>query len=557
MSCGFVSIANILADTKLTITMTIAVFRCLIIAFLLSGFAFAESGVDVAAKRIRIVLKSEPPNLNSVQATDVVSSFVLNHIMEGLLQYDARNELVPGVAERWQLRDDGATFWLRRNARWSDGKPVTAHDFVFAWQQVVNPASASQYAFALFPIKNAERINRGELAIDALGARAVDDYQLDIQFERPCPYFLGLTAFATYFPLREDFYRLKSARYAADADDLLFNGAFTLSRWDHGARLAFTKNAYYWNAKNIRLQEIDIPYITSDAQAALNLFAQGSTAMAQLDAATLQEASSRGAPMQLFQTGGIYFLEFNLRADRMTRNVHLRRAIQAIFSPEQLVNKVIGLPGNIAATSLFPSSVKGEQGLLREAFPPPLAPHGIAQARRELAQAKRELNIDVWPPLVLLAGTSGTAKKQAEYFQQLLQRGLGIPVRIDNQIFKQSLEKMTRGDFDIAMAGWVPDFDDAITFGDLMASWNENNRGRYSNPAYDALVRAANASGEQSIRMPLFAQMQKILIDDVPILPTFESAEMYAIDPRLHGVARARFGGDLDFRHAYVEELKQ
>lgn len=534
----------------------IAVLRWLLIYLALNGFAFAEPGVDAAAQRIRIVLKSEPPNLNSVRATDVVSSFVLNHIMEGLLQYDARNELIAGVAERWQLRDDGATFWLRRDARWSDGKPVTARDFVFAWQRVVDPVSVSQYAFALFPIANAERINRGELPSAALGVHAFDDYRLDVRFERPCPYFLGLTAFATYFPLREDFYRARGERYAADATDLLFNGPFMLTRWDHGARLTLTKNPRYWNAGATRLQEIDIPYITSDARAAFNLFEQGSTAMAQLDAATLPEATERGAPMQLFQTGGIYFLEFNLRPDRLTANVHVRRAVQALFSPEQLVNKVIGLPGNIAATSLFPTTVQGEAGSFREEFPVPPAPRGVALAQNELEQARRELNIDAWPPLVLLAGTSNTAKKQAEYFQQLLQRGLGIPVRIDNQIFKQALEKMTRGDFDIAMAGWVPDFDDAITFGDLMASWNENNRGRYANPAYDALVHAANATGNQRVRMPLFAQMQKLLIDDVPILPTYESAEMYAIDPRLRGVSRARFAGDLDFRRAYVEEIK-
>jgi oligopeptide transport system substrate-binding protein len=541
-----------------------AVLRSFLLLLALCGGVYAEPGVDSAAQRIRIVLRSEPPNLNSVQATDVVSSFVLNHLMEGLLSYDARNELIAGVAERWQLRADGATFWLRRDARWSDGKPVTTHDFVFAWQQVVAPASASQYAFALFPIKNAERINRGELPVSTLGVKAVDAYQLDVQFERPCPYFLGLTAFATYFPLREDFYRARGERYAADANDLLFNGPFTLTRWDHGARLQLRKNAQYWQAAHIRLQEIDIPYITADAGAAFNLFEQGGIAMAQLDAVTLQEAVKRGAPMQLFQTGGIYFLEFNLRPQRLTANVHLRRAIQALFSPEQLVNKVIGLPGNLPALSLFPGSVKGASGLFRDEFPPPPAPRGLALARRELALAKQELALtkqelktEKWPPLILLAGTSATAKKQAEYFQQLLEKGLGISVRIDTQVFKQTIEKMTRGDFDIAMAGWVPDFDDAITFGDLMASWNENNRGRYSNPAYDALVRAANASGEQSVRMPLFAQMQNILIEDVPILPTFESAEMYAIDPRLHGVNRARFGGDLDFRHAYVKDLQQ
>lgn len=526
------------------------------IVFGLAVQALAD-GVDIEAQRIRMVLKSEPPTLNSLQATDVISSFVLNHLQEGLLQYDERNALAAGVAERWQLREDGATFWLRRDARWSDGRPVTAHDFVFAWQQVVLPATASRYAFALFPVKNAERINRGELAADALGARALGDYQLEVEFERPCPYFLGLTAFATYYPLRADFYRERGARYAADAGDLLFNGPFTLERWDHGARLTLKKNPRYWNARAIRLNEIDIPYVTGDATAAFNLFQEGSVALAQLDAATLQEATARGASMQLFQTGAVYFLEFNLRPERLTANRHLRRAIQAVFAQEQLVNKVVGLPGNLPTVSLFPRTLKGMHAPFRDEFPAPLPPRGVALARAELELARRELGLREWPPLVLLAGVSPTAKKLAEYFQQLLQRGLDIPVRIDNQIFKQTLEKMNRGDFDIAMAGWLPDFDDAITFGDLMASWNENNRGRYNNPRYDALVAAANATGDQAARLQLFGQMQLLLLEDVPLLPTYESAEIYAVDPRLHGVTRALYGGDLDFRHAYVEAVKQ
>ncbi|MDB6060437.1 MAG: ABC-type oligopeptide transport system, periplasmic component [Verrucomicrobiaceae bacterium] len=532
-----------------------AVFRILLLCLFFNLSAFAADGVDVAGQRISIALKSEPPTLNSLQASDVVSSFILNHVMEGLLQYNMRNELVAGVAERWQLREDGATFWLRRNALWSDGKPVTARDFVFAWRQVLIPATASRYAFILFPIKNAERVNRGELPADQLGVKAIGDYQIDVQFERPCPYFLGLTAFATYNPLREDFVLARGGSYAADAKDMLFNGPFLLTRWDHGAHLTLQKNKKYWNAAAIRLQEIDIPYITADASAVFNLFQEGSIAMAQLDTATLQEASARGAPMQLFDTGALYFLEFNLQPNRMTANVHLRRAIQAIFAQEQLTDKVIGMPGNLPTFSLFPRSVKGINGNFRDEFPPTPPPRGMAIAKQELALAQSELGIKQWPPLVLLASVSATGKRQAEYFQQLLQTGLNIPVRIDNQIFKLTIEKMNRGDFDIAMAGWLPDFDDAITFGDLLASWNENNRGRYNSPRYDALVNAANATGDQSKRMLYFSEMQKMLIDDVPILPTFESTEIYAINPELHGVSRALFGGDLDFRHAYVEAL--
>src|SRR5690606_30719665 len=388
------------------------------------------------------------------------------------------------------------------------------------------------------------------LSVDALGAHAVDDYRLDVKFERPCPYFLGLTAFATYFPLREDFVQARAERYAADVGDLLFNGPFTLTRWDHGAHLTLQKNTAYWNAAAIRLREIDIPYITADATAAFNLLQEHSVALAQLDATTMQEAMARGLPMQLFNTGALYFLEFNFRPQRLTANLHLRRAIQAIFSQQQLVDKVIGLPGNLPTVSLFPMTVKGVHGSFREEFPAPLPARGVAIARQELALAARELGIDPaagrpWPPLVLLAGVSPTAKKTAEYLQQLLQRGLDIPVRIDNQIFKLTIEKMNRGDFDIAMAGWLPDFDDAITFGDLMASWNENNRGRYRSERYDALVRAAHDTADPALRMPLFAQMQQLLIEDVPLLPTYESVEMYAIDPQLRGVARALFAGDL------------
>jgi len=529
------------------------VVTCFVVAIFVSLSAFADGGVDLVAQRIRIALKTEPPTLNSLQATDNISGLLLNHLQEGLLQYDAHNQLTAGVAERWELRADGATFWLRKNSYWSDGRPVTARDFLFAWRQVVLPTTASRYAFLMFPVKNAERINKGEVPIDQLGVSATGDYRIDVQFEHPCPYFLGLTANSTYFPLREDFYRARGERYAADAGDLLFNGPFTLTRWDHGAHLTLKKNPRYWNRDQIHLQEIDIPYITGDLSTVFNLFQEGSIALSQLDAPTLQQAVDRKVPLQLFPTVLFFFLELNLRDDRMTRNIHLRRAMQAIFSPEQLVNKIIALPGNRPAPSLFPATVKGLHTTFREEFPPRLPARGLAIARREMELAKTELKLQQWPPLVLLARDSPLERKIAEYLQQLLQTGLGIPTRIDIQVFKQALEKMNTGDFDVVITGWGADFDDPITFGDLFASWNINNRGRYNSAQYDALVRAAYASADQSERMKLFAQMQQHVIDDVLILPMFESTEIYAMNPQLRGVTRALYSGDIDFRFAYLE----
>jgi oligopeptide transport system substrate-binding protein len=512
----------------------------------------ADEAVDVKNQRITIALSAEPPNLNSLVTTDQISGFVLAHVMEGLLQYDERNRLVGGVAERWQLRPDGATFWLRRNARWSDGRPVTARDFVFAWRTAVTPATASQYATAFFPIRNAERINRGELPPEQLGVRALNLYKLDVKFERPCPYFLGLTAFFSYYPVREDFYRSRGQRYGADADDLLYNGAFVLKRWVHGAELILERNEKYWNRRRIHLRGIDIAYITSDANALFNLYRSGSIALTQLEPESLRESLSRGYPIRRFDTAAMYYWQFNLRQGRLTANRKLRQAIQAVYDPQLLVNKIIGLPGVRAAESLFPRAMRTNGQTVVDAYPPPLPPRNLQRARQLLREAQDELGIEQIPPLVLLAGDSARAQKEAEYFQQLLSAGLGLQVRIDKQIFKQRLEKMTRGDFDIAAAAWGPDFDDPITFGDLMASWNENNRGRYRNDLYDFWVLLAQQEANPDMRLQAFGHMQRLLIEDAPILMAYENAQVYVQHPQLQGVARAIFGGDPNFRYARV-----
>jgi oligopeptide transport system substrate-binding protein len=532
----------------------------LIFVFLLVLFAApiaADDAVDFKQQRISISLLTEPPNLNSLVSTDQISSLVLSHVMEGLLQYDQHGKLAPGVAERWELRPDGATFWLRRDARWSDGKPVTAHDFVFAWRMAVTPATASQYAPALFPIKNAERVNRGELPSQQLGVRAIDAYQLDVQFERPCPYFAGLTASFTFYPIREDFFRARGERYAADAEDLLYNGAFTLTQWVHGARLTLERNPTYWNSKNIHLQTIDVPYFTSDANAIFNLYKNGNIALAQLEPETLRESIERGYPVKQFSTGSMYYWEFNMRPGRLSANRSFRLALQALFDPELLVNKIIGLPGVRAADSLFPRAFKVDGTTFLDQYPPPLPQRNLLLARQRLEQARRELNLVHFPPLLLLSGDSPRAQKEAEYFQQLLSAGLGLEARIDRQTFKQRLDKMTRGEFDIVAAAWGPDYDDLLTFGDLMASWNENNRGRYHNAEYDNQVLRAQRESDPQQRLLAFAEMQRLLIDDAPLLVSYENSIAYVQHPQLEGVNRSIFGGDPNYRYARVIEAKQ
>lgn len=509
--------------------------------------------VDAATGTITLSMSSEPPQLDSTRATDQVSGFVLGHLMEGLLRYDANNELVPGVAERWEIGPDGAVFHLRPDALWSDGEPVTARDFVFAWRKTLEPANASEYAFIMFPIKNAEAINQGKLPLEALGARAVDDRTLEVTFEQPIAYFDKLVAFSSYYPIREDFYLSRAGRYGADADDLLYNGPFVMAEWVHGAHLRFEKNPRYWDAERIRLNVIDAPYVTSDANAVLNLFKDDKVAIAGLDAETLDNALAQRWHLKRFNDGSVFYLAFNHRPGRLTRNLNLRKAMQLVTDPGELVYKVMKLPGNLPAESLFPIWLHGVNGLFRQEYPPPEPRVDIPAARRYLELAKGELGVARIPPLVLLTDESPLSNKEAEYFQAVYKDTLGLDIKIDKQIFKQRLAKMTSGDYDMVMAGWGPDFNDPMTFGDLFTSWNANNRGRYSNPELDRQARIAQRSLDPRVRMEAFATIQNIVHDDVVILPHYERGVVYVQNPELHGVVRRAVGTDPDYTNAWIE----
>jgi oligopeptide transport system substrate-binding protein len=510
------------------------------------------AAVDLDARRITIALTEEPPQLNSMKATDQVSIFMLGHVMEGLVRYDRRGNIVPGVAKSWQMDGTTATFVLRQDARWSDGKPVTAHDFVFAWRNALDPATASEYAFILYPIMNGEAINNGDLPLDQLGVTAKDDTTLVIQLQRAIPYFLKLGAFASYFPVREDFFNSKGERYAADAGDLIYNGPFRLTEWVHSASLKMEKNDQYWDRDNIFLNEIHAEYITQDTRARLNLFSDNKIVYTALDGETYKDALNKKFRIRAFTTGSVFFLEYNHRPERTTSNVNLRRAIQYVYDADEMVNKVLATPGNIPGHSLIPVWVSGVDRKFREEYPAEKIKPDLDKAQEYLELARQQLGVERIPPLVLLVSDSPTSTKQAEYLQGLLKNRLGLDVKIDKQIFKQRLAKMTSGDFDIVGAGWGPDFDDIMTFGDLFASWNLNNRGRYSNPRYDESVRIAMNSTVPKVRMDAMSVIQNIVHEQAVILPQYEQGVIYLLHPKLRGVVRRVIGTDPDFTRARI-----
>jgi oligopeptide transport system substrate-binding protein len=499
---------------------------------------------------VRLVIAQEPPQLDSTKATDTVSLFLLGHLMEGLTRYGRNGEIIPGIAERWEIRERSATFHLRQ-AKWADGKPVTAHDFVFAWRTVVDPKTASQYAFIMYPVKNAEAVNAGKLPPSALGVSALDDRTLEVELERPCGYFLGLTAFGTFMPVREDFYAARPNRFAADAGDLLSNGPFVLERWVHGAEMTLTKNPHYWDAGRIQLDRIEIPYTTTDTNARYNLFMDGKVDMLGIAKEHLERAQADRLRMKSFADGSVFYLEFNHRPGRATASYHLRKAIQLVFNPAEYVSRVVGIPGTRPGISYIPQWVPGAKDRFRKEHPLRPVARDPAEAARHLELARKELGGRI-PPLVFLTDDGPAAARHAEYFQQLFKSRLGIDVRIDKQIFKQRLAKTRAGDFDIAASGWGPDFADPMTYAELFTSWNENNHGRYRNARYDELIRKAQSTAEPRARMAAMAEAERIALDELAVLPTYETVIIYAHQPRLSGVVRHVVGPDPDFTFATI-----
>ncbi len=520
---------------------------------LLSPLSLAEA-LNYETRSVSFAMRQEPPDLNAMTSTDTTSGFILDHIMEGLLTYDPKGNLVGGVAERWELHDDRAIFWLREDARWSDGSAITAHDFVFAWRKVVEPATASEYAFILFPITNAQAINEGELDSSELGVRALDDRTLEVSLHQPTPYFLSLTAFRTTYPAKQSFVESKGQRYAADATDMLYNGPFTLTEWVHGASVAMEKNPYYWNRDNIWLNRIDVPYITEDANARMNLYRDHKIAVAdELVSESLDGALQERMQIKTFLDGAIFFIEFNYRPDYPTRSLYLRKAIQSVFNTDDLVYKVLGNPGSYPAYTIYPRWMKGAEDLFVREHPPHKPDLNVEKAKGYLEQARQELGVDELPPLTLLADDSPNGQKTAEYLQTLLTQSLGLDIRVDVQIFKQRLAKMTAGDFDMVVSGWGPDYNDLLTYGDLFASYNLNNRGRYNSEEFDHWVSVAQSSLDTDARMQAFAKLQELMFDNVIMVPLYERGKIYVQHPRLHGVLRRAVGGDPNFNFSTIE----
>jgi oligopeptide transport system substrate-binding protein len=508
------------------------------------------------AQEVYFSIREEAPSMDPNKQADAASAVWLGHIFEGLMTYDLQNKVVPGTAESYTVSADKKTytFKIRKEAKWHDGKPVRAQDFVYTFRRIVDPTYASEYAFIadVAGILNAADITAKKMPVDKLGVRAVDDQTLELKLSRPVTFLPSMMAFQIFYPVREDIVKKYGDRFATVTESIVGNGPFRLVSWQKEQSMRLEKSPQFWNAKAIQITAISSPSMVKDGQANFNNFSTGGIDIVlATQPELLKQAQDLKMRVQSYSTGCTSYNELNIRKGAAFESKDLRLALRDGMNRREFVNKVIGLPGTKVSFGLVPDFLPGSQeGKSYRSEAPISSKDGdIAAAKQHIAAYTKATGKKV-PSFTILSGDTSAAKKYAEYWQNALAKLLDTTVKIENVTFKTRLQRMRDGQFDMVLAGWCPDYRDPMTFMDLFTSKNENNHTGWGNVQFDALIEKANLEADAVKRVALMHEAEKLLLDDSPTIVTDLRAEPYIVADGLVGVRRGAFGADMDFRFA-------
>lgn len=501
---------------------------------------FTPKTVD-AAKTISLNAGMEPTGLNTLTSTYSIEFALFKHMYENLVTLDDDDNTVPGAAESWDYDEDTLTytFHLRKDGVWTNGDPVTAKDFEFAWSQALNPDVASDYAYFLYFIKNAEKYFNGEVTWDEVGVKVVDDYTLEVTMEQPTPYALFLFSFGTLAPINQRFYEAVGADlYSTEAQYFCTNGPFALTEWSHNDKIVMQKNDAWHGAADVEVEEIDWKIIT-DANAALSSFLAGDLDMVGLGTGELiKQAEAAGATIQSYTDGTAFYIYFN-NNDQYLSNVNLRRALFNAIDEQKEIDTV-WQNDNEPMTSFTAPGVSATDGTsfagkVGELYAPS---RDQEKAKEYLATALSELGCTVdelSAHLSIDCGDSATSIAEASFYQEQWRQVLGIEVTVNSMITKQGSQNRKTGNYVMSITGWGPDYNDPNTFLDLWVTDGGNNQTGFSNERYDELIDLAAKETDLEKRESYFIECEQIIADQLPIGPAFWRAPSYACSDKIKG----------------------
>src|SRR5471032_2763880 len=482
--------------------------------------AQVPAGTQLAAKQ-EIVrhIKDEPASLDPVKVIGLPEAQVARDLFEGLVNQDAQGKSIPGVAESWQNQNNQVyLFTLRKDAKWSNGDPVTAQDFVYSWQRLVDPKGLSSGAWfaGLAGIENADAIIAGKLPVDKLGVTALSDTQLKVQLARPVPYFVSLLANFSLFPVHQATVE-KFGEDWTKPGNLVGNGAYVLKERVVNEKLVLEPNPYYWDHAHTVLTKVTFVPINKESNATKRYLADDIDITESFPKDQYQKLL-KDIPGQVytpFQLGTYYYAFNTQRAP--TNDVRVRQALSYSIDRKIIAEKVLGT-GEIPAYHFTPDVTNGftpTKSMLQQYSQDELN----AQAKSLLAAAG--YGPDKPLKLTLLYNTSESHQKIAIAVASMWKKTLGVDVKLVNQEWKTYIDSRNTGNFDVIRASWVGDYNEASTFLSLLTAAHSGNIAKFNDPQYDQLLQRASRETNDARRNTDYNQAEQIIAEQAPIAPIY------------------------------------
>jgi oligopeptide transport system substrate-binding protein len=477
----------------------------------------------------------EVTDLDPQLATGIAEGNIITALFEGLVAEDPHDlHPIPGVAERWEVSPDGVTytFFLRADARWSNGQAVTAQDFVGAWQRMLTPSLQADNASLLHVLQGAEAFHRGLTKDFAqVGAVAVDARTLRLTLEHPTPDFLVRLTQWAWSPLCLPALAKSGAVYDRGnpwtrPGRLVGNGPFLLKSWEPDQRIVLAKSPTYWDAAHVRLQEVRL-YPIDSVDAEERAFRAGQLHVTDAVPVGKIDAYRRDSPqlLRLDPYLGTYYYAFNLRRPGLG-DARVRRALALAVDRREIVEKILR-GGEAPAPAFTPPGLAGY-------VPPAGFATDFTAARRLLAEAGYPGGKGL-PPFELLYNNSENHRLIAEAIQGMWRRELGVEVSLVNQELKAVLAARRAGDFQILRGDWIADYPEPSSFLDVWRGDSGNNYGGWSNPDYDSLLFTADRTPEAAARAGLWQQAEGLLLDGAPFIPIYHYTHVFLLQPSVQG----------------------
>lgn len=499
-----------------------------------------KNNANAGPKILHLNNTEEPGSLHPGTAQGTHDSWLLEGLFEGLTKKTPEGKIVAGMAESWDTSKDGLTwtFHIKDGMQWSNGDPVTAGDFEYAWKYALNPKTASEYAYQLYYLKGGVEFNSAKKGADLkaledkVGVKATDDKTLVVTLAEQTPYFLDLTSFYTYYPVDKKVQEA-NPKWALEASSYVSNGPFKLADWKHKESMKLVKNENYYDKDNIKLDEVDFVQIANE-NTAWQMYQAG-----ELDMVYPLPQDVQGQLMASkdpeFHNGpdlSTYYYNLNNKVKPFD-NKKIRKALATAIDRKVIVEDV-AQGGQKPAYSVVPPGIPDVNGDYQENGGD-LFKEDVAEAKNLLKEGLAEEGLSKMPSFTIMYNTNEGHKKIAEAIQEMWRKNLGVNVKAQNVEFQVKIDREHAGDYQISRAGWIGDYVDPMTFMDLWVSNGPYNDAKWSNKDYDAFIQKAKTSMDPATRMTAMHDAEKILMDEMPIIPIYFYTKPYALKSYVDG----------------------